>query len=61
MYIRLWNGGAIWIERLERSWSFEICKERGEWFLWFRRWYVSFAPPGWKPGLKPALKEYPAA
>lgn len=47
MYIRLWNGGAIWIERGEHSWSFELARERGEWFLWFRRLHMIFTPPGW--------------
>jgi hypothetical protein len=49
MHIRLWNGGAIWMERLQRSWSFEIAKDGGEWFLWAGRLYLNLTPPRWKP------------
>jgi hypothetical protein len=49
MHIRLWNGGAIFMERRQLSWSFEIAKEDGEWSLWCGRLYANFTPPGWKP------------
>lgn len=60
IYIALPGKGAIWIERRQYSWSFEIAKEDREWVLWFRRWYVIFTPPGRKvPQLVP-LKGYEA-
>jgi hypothetical protein len=48
MYIRLWSGGGIWIERRQYAWSFEIAKDGGEWMLWFKHLHIILTPPGWK-------------
>ncbi len=57
LYIGLWNGGAIWMERQDRyvtGWKPELEKVQGEYLAWWGRLHAILTPPGWR-SLKVAL------